>query len=64
MDITLYIVDYDLILGRPDEVATRVRAKLKEGWELYGEPFMLSPGNNWACQAVVRRSREPLAAKY
>ena len=49
------VSDYKIITsGSADEVGKFVNADLKNGYELYGPPFV---GNNWIGQAIVKYER-------
>ena len=54
------VKEYTLIVGSSMEVSREVSKKLKEGWELYGDPafgglFMGSGENREIVQAMIRR---------
>lgn len=42
------VIDYAVVK------TIRVRSALKNGWELYGNPFMIG---DWSCQAVIKRKK-------
>lgn len=57
--------EYKMLRCR-DEIylSSEVTKHLAEGWELWGNPFMLTMDmeNGWICQAVVRMAQEPAVA--